>query len=429
MGKIEIIIVAVLEIIENMLFCYVVLKKRKQKASWKKRVGLVGAVILFFVLWVWGFGYYPVLFIASNAVLILLMQYLYGMSLTESFRVWFFLFSFLSIVETVFGSIADLAVGQRSLFLDIFFCSMAVILFLGLYHFLIGRKIDREKFQMPLRLWVMAEGLLFIYMLMVTYFSHLLQFVKPARLVMIGTVLIALGGVGTFGMILTIMYYFNGTAKYKIQSEMAEMYNEQQKDYFLNLLERETETKKFRHDIINHFMVIQSFCQKEDTQIKNYISNLLDENEGIFYNQFDVGNDVINVIINYYFVPIQKKCDIAIKGCAGELEAIPGADLCVIVSNLVKNAAEAASCVQKGKGKIHFFISEGNQYLSIRVENSYEGDIAFGKEGMPKTSKAEKDIHGFGIWNVKEAVEKYQGRLKIEAEDNWYIAEVFMKIA
>lgn len=76
-----------------------------------------------------------------------------------------------------------------------------------------------------------------------------------------------------------------------------------------------------------------------------------------------------------------------------------------------------------------FFIIEGDQYLSIRVENSYEGDIAFGKEGMPKTSKAEKDSHGFGIWNVKEAVEKYQGRLKIEAEDNWYIAEVFMKIA
>ena len=359
MGKIEIFIVAVLEIIENMSFCYVVLKKRRQKAPWEKGVGLVGTIIIFVILWIWGFSYYPVLYIVSNAVIIFLMQYLYEMSLVEAVRIWFFLFSFLSIVETVFGSIANLAAGQRSLFLDIFFCSMAVILFLWFYHLLIGKRLDKEKFQLPLRLWVMAEGLLFIYMLMVTYFSHLLQFVKPARLVVIGTVLVVLGGVGTFGMILVIMYYFNGTAKYKIQNEMAVMYNEQQKEYFLNLLERETETKKFRHDILGHFMVIQSFCQKDDTQIKKYISNLLDEREGIFYKQFDVGNDIINVIINYYFVPIQKNCDIAVKGCAGELEVVSDADLCVIVSNLVKNAVEAAACAKKGKGKISGWLIVG----------------------------------------------------------------------
>ena len=55
MGKIEIFIVAVLEIIENMSFCYVVLKKRRQKAPWEKGVGLVGTIIIFVILWIWGF--------------------------------------------------------------------------------------------------------------------------------------------------------------------------------------------------------------------------------------------------------------------------------------------------------------------------------------------------------------------------------------
>lgn len=428
MGKIEILVVAILEIIENISFCYVVLKKRKQKTPWEKGIKLAGAMIVFFTLWMCGYDYYPTLYIVLKVVMVFLMQYLYGMSLAETFRIWFFVFSFLAIVETVCRSIIELIVAQRSQFLDIFLCSIVVILFLWIYQFFIGEKIDKEKFQLPIRLWVMVEGLLFIYMLMVSYFSHLLIFVKPTRLVIIGTALVVLGGVGTFGMILTIMYYFNGTAKYKIQSEMAEMYNEQQKEYFSKLLERETETKKFRHDIINQLMIIQSLCQKEDTQIKDYISNLLDNRGEIFYKQFDVGNDIVNVIINYYFVPIQKNCDIAVKGCVGELESISGVDLCVIVSNLVKNAVEAASRVQEEKREICFFISEGNQYLNIRVENSYEGDIIFGKEGMPKTNKAEKDSHGFGIWNVKEAVEKYQGRLKIEAENSWYIADAFVKI-
>lgn len=428
MGKIEIMIVAVLAIIENITFCYVVLKKQRKKAPWKKGVGLAVAVLVFFALWLQGYGYYPVLYILLEAVWFFLMRFLYGMALAESARIWFFTFSFLTIVENVIENFLNLIVDQRSPFSNVLLCSLAVILLLCLYHVLIGKKIDREKFQLPVRLWVLVEGILFVYMLMVTYFSHLLKFVQPVRLVRIGAVLSVLGGVGTFGTILAIMYYFNGTAKYKIQSEMAESYNAQQREYFLKLLEREEETKRFRHDISGHFLRIQGLCKEEDSKIKKYISELLEEVRELSVEQFDVGNDIINVMINYYFAPLRDTCDIAVKGYTGEFPAVSDVDLCVVVSNLAKNAAEAVASVRKGCGAIRFLISEGKQYLSIRVENTYEGDIVFGKEGLPKTSK-EKGSHGYGVWNVKEAVEKYQGKLKIKAENNWYIAEVFMKIS
>jgi len=428
MNKIEIIIVSVLAVIENISFCYAVLKKRIQKTSWEKSVGLAGAALLFVVLLMCGCGYYPAMYIALNAVVIFLMQYMYGMPLDEAVRIWFFLFSFLTIVETVCGSIIEMIELQCSQFLMIFLCSIMVVLLLWLYYFLIGKKIDREKFQLPIRLWVMVEGLLFVYMLMVTYFSHLLQFIESARAVMIGTALVVLGGAGTFGMILAIMYYFNGTAKYKTQSEMAEIYNEQQKDYFLNLLEREEETRKFRHEIFNHLMVIQEFCTEEDVQIKDYIANLLNDRQVMVCRQFDVGNDIVNVIINYYFVPVMEKCNVAVKGHMRELHRISSADLCVVVSNLVKNAAEAASRVKEGKGEIYFFIGEGKRYVKINVKNNYEGEIVFDKKGLPRTGKKESNSHGFGVRNVIQAVEKYEGRCEIRVEDGWYFADVFMKI-
>lgn len=428
MGKIEILISAVLEIIETVSFCYVVLKKRRQKVSWKKGAGLAVAVIVFFILWLQGYGYYPVLLIVFEAVIFFLINFLYGMNLAETLRIWFFIFSFLSIVETVFENLLNFVVEQRSPFSNVLLCSIVVILFLWLYHILIGKKIDGEKFQLPVRLWVLTEGILFVYMLMVTYFSYLLKFIRPARLVLIGAVLSVLGGVGTFGIILAVMYYFNGTAKYKIQSEMAESYNAQQREYFIKLLEREEETKKFRHDILGHFLRIQGLCKEEDLEIKKYISELLKSTGELSDKQFDVGNEIVNVMINYYFAPLRDTCDISVKGYAGKFPAVSDVDLCVVISNLVKNAAEAASSVAKGRGAIRFFISEGNQYLNIRVENTYEGNIVFGKEGMPKTGKGTGG-HGFGVWNVKEAVEKYQGRLKIKAENNWYTAEVFMKIS
>ncbi len=40
-----------------------------------------------------------------------------------------------------------------------------------------------------------------------------------------------------------------------------EQYNEQQEEYYRNMLERETSTKQFRHDIINNLMQLQSFSK------------------------------------------------------------------------------------------------------------------------------------------------------------------------
>ncbi len=427
MNKIEIIIVSVLAIMEDMSFCYAVLKKRRKKVSWKKSVGLAGAVLTYFVLLFSGYGY-PVMHLALGAVIMFLFRYIYDISLGESVKIWIFMFSLLAFVEAVCGLVIRIVLPQNGEFLNLIFTTLTAIFLLWLYHWLIGRRMDKEKFQISTRLWIMADGFLLFYSLMVVYFINLLESIRVSRLVIVGTVLVLLGGAGVFGIVLAMIYYFNGTAKYKTQSEMAEMYNEQQKDYFLNLLEREEETRKFRHDIFNHLMVIQDFCKDEDVQIKDYISNLLNDRQEMFCRQFDVGNDIVNVIINYYFVPVTEKCNVAVKGHMSELHTISSVDLCVVVSNLVKNAAEAASRVKEGKGEIYFFIGEGKHYIKINVKNNYEGEIVFDKKGLPRTGRKEKDGHGFGVRNVIQVVEKYEGRCEIRTEDGWYFADVFMKI-
>jgi len=161
-------------------------------------------------------------------------------------------------------------------------------------------------------------------------------------------------------------------------------------------------------------------------EIKTYISHLLNDGQEVPCRQLDVGNDIVNAIINYYFVPVWDKCNIGVKGYIGDLETLSGTDLCVLVSNLVKNAVEAALNVQAGKGEIRFFISEGNQYLNIYVKNTFEGEIVFDKKGLPKTSKNEKGSHGFGVRNIKQVAEKYDGKCSIKTEGNWYIADIFL---
>lgn len=426
MGKGEILLISVLTVIEYISFCYVILKKKWESGG--QWAGLAGTVFLFIVLLVCEYDYYPVMYLVSGVVLFFLIRYLYSASLGESARIWLFSFTFICFIETALGAVLKLWIPQGSQFGHMALCSIAVLIVLWIYHLLIGRRISREKFELPTRLWIMAEALLLFYMLMAVFFTYLLRFVHSPKVVVAGIILAFFGGAGAFGMVLAMLYYFNETENYKIQSEMADKYNKQQKDYFLTLLEREQEIKKFRHDIVDHLMVIQGLCTEGDTQIKIYISNMLNDAEGKSYKQFDVGNDIVNVIINYYLIPMQEKCKIVVKGYIGELEAVSGVDLCVIVSNLVKNAVEASSDIQESKGKIHFFISEGNQYLNISVANTYEGKIVFDKKGIPQTNKKENCDHGFGIRNIKRTVEKYNGRCSIKVEGNWYIADIFIKL-
>lgn len=428
MGKVEILLVTALTLIEDVTFCYVILKKRCTKPGRREMIGLADGTILYFALLMRGYDFYPVMYLALNIVLLFLIRFLYGTSLKETVKIWIGLFSFLVIVETILKVIINIIMPFSDQFANIILITLIVIFLLWIYYFLIGRRMHREKNKFSTRLWFLIEGLLLIYVLIITFVVYLLKSVQAPKLAVMGGVLVMLGGAGAFGMIVAIMYYFQKTEEYRVQSEMIEMYNEQQKEYFLNLLDREQETKKFRHDIINHLMIIQSFCKEGDMQIKNYISNLLNNRQKIFYKQFDVGNDIVNVIINYYLAPAQEKCGITVKGYIGEIEEISGVDLCVVVSNLVKNAVEAVSHMQVGKGEIYFFINKGSQYLNIYVKNSFERHINFDTKGLPRTSKKEKADHGFGIRNVKQAVEKYDGRFDIRVENNWYIANVFFKL-
>ena len=66
--------------------------------------------------------------------------------------------------------------------------------------------------------------------------------------------------------------------------------------------------------------------------------------------------------------------------------------------------------------------------MNIRVANIYEGKIVFDNKGMPQTNKEEKGNHGFGIRNIRQVVEKYDGKCSIRVEGNWYIADIFVKL-
>lgn len=102
-------------------------------------------------------------------------------------------------------------------------------------------------------------------------------------------------------------------------------------------------------------------------------------------------------------------------------------DLSALFGNALDNAIESVSKIQDPEKRlIHVSVVRQKNFLRIRVENCYEGDIHF-RHGVPVTTKDES-YHGFGLKSMKQTVEKYNGSLTIHAKDGWFELRILFPI-
>ena len=66
-------------------------------------------------------------------------------------------------------------------------------------------------------------------------------------------------------------------------------------------------------------------------------------------------------------------------------------------------------------------------FLFINAENYYSGQLCF-ERGLPQTTKADKQYHGFGMRSIQMLTEKYGGDLQIRAEDGIYTLSIMLPL-
>jgi hypothetical protein len=55
----------------------------------------------------------------------------------------------------------------------------------------------------------------------------------------------------------------------------------------------------------------------------------------------------------------------------------------------------------------------------LETENYYENKLRY-YNGQLLTTKGNQEYHGFGLKSIKSSVEKYNGSLTINTENNWF---------
>ena len=194
--------------------------------------------------------------------------------------------------------------------------------------------------------------------------------------------------------------------EYKLQTQKAELDIE----YYTILQNQYENSNILIHDIKRHLLSIKELANQNDcTSINTYIDNLYDEYQIKYLKKYS-NHRIINAIINRYMtlckdVDIDFYCDVRDI----DFSFISDANLTSILDNLLENAFEAT---KNSKNKtIELSIRKTNvNFVVIQLENSCSQSPKL-KKGELQTTKANKDIHGYGIKSIKRITKDYDGMI------------------
>ena len=304
--------------------------------------------------------------------------------------------------------------------------TLVIILVVWLYYITIIKK-NSNFIKIPIKLKAIIILAIASIVFMIAFIIYnMFSLNKKSKI--IGILVITGGVLGVLILLLLIIYYLNDIQKQYMKNSILEQYNKQQKEYYQNVLKRETSTKQFRHDIINHLMELQSFSKaRAYDKLDSYLNNILEDISSINNSQYDVGNIVINTMLDYYLIPLKNNCNIIVEGYISDKIIIEDTDMCIIVSNVIKKAVEAASQIKSTSKEILFSVNQGEKFLKLCVENTIEKEVYINKNGQHITTKSDKENHGFGISNIQKVIKKYRGLYNVYAGNGRYKVEIILK--
>lgn len=201
--------------------------------------------------------------------------------------------------------------------------------------------------------------------------------------------------------------------------------NDMQKEYYQSLLEKEQETKKYRHDMNSHFMHLYELV-KGNAEAETYIAELQDKLVKIKEKCYLTGNETLDILLNHY-LSTDSKAEIMVIGKCKSSPSVSSVDLCIIFSNLIKNALESLERENLKEKYIHVNIKPGRQHLMIEIKNSSHALIGENDKKV-KTQKADAKNHGIGLFNVRETIEKNGGTFSLSGDGKEVTAKVILRV-
>ena len=195
---------------------------------------------------------------------------------------------------------------------------------------------------------------------------------------------------------------------YEQQLELCERHQEETEISMLQI-------RDVRHSMRNHFISILAYAERgECDDIIQFVDDVIEDGKLELSGTVNTGNIVTDSLVGYWErIAEQKGIEFRSELSIPMEMPFKGADISLILGNLLENAVEGAGKAEKRK-YIRLKIKYDKKNLLIMVENSYKGKLVKGRGEELRTTKTDKDNHGIGLSSVRRVVGKYHGTVSID---------------
>lgn len=230
-------------------------------------------------------------------------------------------------------------------------------------------------------------------------------------------------------LILNIVVYFlfirlGKAGKIKTEMALLALQNECLQENAKDIENMYDTVRALRHDLKNHLLCILSMAEERDVEgIKQYTGQLLQQQNTVNKLIMFSGSKVLDAIINSKSAAAERAGVRLSAIITTPLAGISPEDITIILGNALDNAIRAAKDSQRKVVDIH--IQPQGAYSSIVIANDIAHPVLSDNPAL-RTTKNIRYRHGFGIQNMRQAVERNQGLIRFYEQDDRFICDILL---
>lgn len=212
-------------------------------------------------------------------------------------------------------------------------------------------------------------------------------------------------------VVAVLMLALFSQSQLRMENEMSRQFMEYQKKYYSELIVRDEEMRRFRHDFNKHIIALGILSEEGDLEgVRKYLEALDKKREDM--EIVKTGNPIADYFLYAMISDLMEVggFEYNISGKFPPTLPLSDIDLSVLLGNALDNAKEALLKTD-GERKFGFLVMSKGKKIEIEITNSCkEGGLTF------NTSKKDVRNHGYGLLNMQSVVNKYDGDMKYSCQ-------------
>lgn len=237
--------------------------------------------------------------------------------------------------------------------------------------------------------------------------------------------------IGMAVMNIDVFYLVDDILQREQKIREAQLYKEQVKNetaWYYSISENLEKQRQRTHEYKNHLACISALVQSREYQDLDEYLHKLDNEMSQRMDMVDTNNVIVNAILNTKYQEIREK-GIVLVLRINDLSSLwlEDKDIVVLLTNMLSNAIEACESCQ-GRKVIKLKAVIEDQQLIIACRNTISQMPIMEEHFFLTTKEDVLQDHGFGVVNMIEVIEKYDGQYVIDYGDmEFYFSIIFSK--